>query len=174
MIDIPLTGVTSEKPNVFEFTVPENMLPGDYKVWVMSRGGDAEGAVQSVSYRVKVIASPEPTGPHITKMTNEGGGADDHMCGQKSHVLGKGLALGQGDHVYVSLYETDGSLLEDNLQDDRVASSTDTEITTGNNGFWPDDSEYPDGEWTEEGRTIKLKVVKADGTTLEHRVYLDD
>ncbi len=173
-IEIPLSGVTSETSNVFEFTVPQNMLPGDYKVWVLSRGGDAEGAVQSVSYRVKVIAAPEPTGPHITKVTSDGGVEDDHLAAKKNHVLGTGLALGEGDHVYLRLIDTDGTVLEDNSQDHRVASSTDTEITSGDSGFWPDDSEYPDGEWNEEGRTVKLRVVKADGTSAERRVYLDD
>ena len=82
--------------------------------------------------------------------------------------------LGEGDHVYLRLIDTDGTVLEDNSQDHRVTSSTDTEITSGDSGFWPDDSEYPDGEWDEEGRTIKLRVVKADGTAAERRVYLDD
>lgn len=149
---------------------------GRYKLRLVSHGIDPTAPLVTRTYPVTLdrAIAPEPTGPTITKVTSDGPVEDDHLAVSKNHVLGTGLALGEGDHVYLRLIDTDGTVLEDNSQDHRVASSTDAEITSGDSGFWPDDSEYPDGEWDEEGRTVKLRVVKADGTAAERRVYLDN
>lgn len=155
-------------------TLPAGVETGDYIAQLTTFGLVGESTPRVFRKAVKVIAAPAPTGPTITKVTSDGPVEDDHLAVSKNHVLGTGLALGEGDHVYLRLIDTDGTVLEDNSQDHRVASSTDAEITSGDSGFWPDDSEYPDGEWDEEGRTVKLRVVKADGTAAERRVYLDD
>ena len=168
---------TEDLPTRMDFEIPSNVPAGkEYVLRVTAFGKNSEKPEPEIVEKenITVLPAPEPTGPTITKVTSDGPVEDDHLAVSKNHVLGTGLALGEGDHVYLRLIDTDGTVLEDNSQDHRVASSTDTEITSGDSGFWPDDSEYPDGEWDEEGRTIKLRVVKADGTAAERRVYLDD
>ena len=82
-----------------EFTAHTNALldGGDYKCWVKSRGGDAEGTLQSDFRKVKYLHIEDPI--TIDKVASEG--ADGIVKGEAFAAEGEGLSWHDGDSVTV-------------------------------------------------------------------------
>ena len=70
---------------------------GDYKLWVKSRGGDAEGTLQSDFRKVKYLHIEDPI--TIDKVASEG--ADGIVKGEAFAAEGEGLSWHDGDSVTV-------------------------------------------------------------------------
>ena len=75
--------------------------PGDYKLIVKSRGGDAEGPLQTVFRKVKYLAVEDPF--TVEKVASEG--EDAIVKGEAFAAIGTGLSFGAGDSVTVKWTE---------------------------------------------------------------------
>ena len=75
--------------------------PGDYKLIVKSRGGDAEGPLQTVFRKVKYLAVEDPF--TVEKVASEG--EDAIVKGEAFSATGTGLSFGEGDSVTVKWTE---------------------------------------------------------------------
>ena len=75
--------------------------PGDYKLVVKSRGGDAEGPLQTVFRKVKYLAVVDPA--TIDSIATEG--KDGIVKGEAFAALGSNLSFGEGDSVTVKWTE---------------------------------------------------------------------
>ena len=75
--------------------------PGDYKLIVKSRGGDAEGPLQTVFRKVKYLAVEDPF--TVEKVASEG--EDAIVKGEAFAAIGTGLSFGEGDSVTVKWTE---------------------------------------------------------------------
>ena len=75
--------------------------PGDYKLVVKSRGGDAEGPLQTVFRKVKYLAVEDPV--TIDSIATEG--KDGIVKGEAFAALGTNLSFGEGDSVTVKWTE---------------------------------------------------------------------
>ena len=75
--------------------------PGDYKLIVKSRGGDAEGPLQTVFRKVKYLAVEDPF--TVEKVASEG--EDAIVKGEAFAATGTGLSFGEGDSVTVKWTE---------------------------------------------------------------------
>ena len=86
-----------------EFTAHTNALleGGDYKCWVKSRGGDAEGSLQSDFRKVKYLHIEDPI--TIDSIASEG--EDGIVKGEAFAATGTGLSFGAGDSVTVKWTE---------------------------------------------------------------------
>ena len=86
-----------------EFTAHTNALleGGDYKCWVKSRGGDAEGTLQSDFRKVKYLHIEDPI--TIDSIASEG--EDGIVKGEAFAATGTGLSFGAGDSVTVKWTE---------------------------------------------------------------------
>ena len=71
--------------------------PGDYKVIVKSRGGDAEGQLQSDFRKVKYLRVVDP--PTVDKIATDG--ADGIVKDEAFAATGTNLSFGEGDSVTV-------------------------------------------------------------------------
>jgi len=80
-----------------EFTAKSNALleGGDYKLWVKSRGGDAEGPLQTSFRKVKYLKVIDP--PTVTKVATPGLGGVGK--GSPFDIEGTNLAFAAGDSV---------------------------------------------------------------------------
>ena len=90
--------VVDEVKSKQEFNAHSGMLleGGDYKLWVKSRGGDAEGSLQSDFRKVKYlhIEDPEPTIDSVVTPGYEG-----IVKGEGFTAEGSNLTWGEGDSV---------------------------------------------------------------------------
>ena len=82
-----------------EFTAHTNALleGGEYKCWVKSRGGDAEGQLQSDFRKVKYLHVVDPL--TVTKVASEG--KTGVVKGEAFSAEGANLSYGEGDSVKV-------------------------------------------------------------------------
>ena len=164
---VPSTAITAIDKQVVEFVVPSNMAAGDYKCAIYSRGGEAEGPLQFSFRRVKVLEVADPT-PTITGLQAEGLEPDQTKYECVGVLSGTNLKMEDGDKLYMTLLTEDGETDEEEMTG---LTSTPTTITSGSTGFWPQESQHPDGEWCDPESTVTLKLVKSDGTTVSHRIY---
>ena len=91
--------VVDEVKSKQEFVAHSDALldGGDYKLWVKSRGGDAEGTLQSDFRKVKYLHVEDPI--TIDKVASEG--ADGIVKGEAFAAEGEGLSWHDGDSVTV-------------------------------------------------------------------------
>ena len=75
--------------------------PGDYKLVVKSKAGDAEGPLQTAFRRVKYLAIEDPF--TVEKVASEG--EDAIVKGEAFAAIGTGLSFGAGDSVTVKWTE---------------------------------------------------------------------
>jgi len=75
--------------------------PGDYKLVVKSKAGDAEGPLQKAFRRVKYLAIEDPF--TVEKVASEG--EDAIVKGEAFAATGTGLSFGEGDSVTVKWTE---------------------------------------------------------------------
>ena len=75
--------------------------PGDYKLIVKSRGGDAEGPLQTVFRKVKYLQVVDP--PTVDSIATEG--KDGIVKGEVFAAVGTNLSFGEGDSVTVKWTE---------------------------------------------------------------------
>ena len=75
--------------------------PGDYKLVVKSKAGDAEGPLQTAFRRVKYLAIEDPF--TVEKVASEG--EDAIVKGEAFSATGTGLSFGEGDSVTVKWTE---------------------------------------------------------------------
>ncbi len=106
----------------------------------------------------------------MTHMQAEGLEVDHTKWEHQGVLHGTNLKLEDGDKLYITLLTEDGETDEEELTG---LTSTDTTITSNANGFWPDASQHPDGEWCDPESTVTLKLVKQNGTTVSHRIYCE-
>ena len=111
--------------------------PGDYKLVVKSRAGQADGPLQTAFRKVKYLktAAPTPTvTPTVTNVRSASATQDfSYVVGEDVEITGTGLTLGAGDKVVVEFEEPGG---EKRTWDASVASASDTKIVCdGSVGF---------------------------------------
>ena len=75
--------------------------PGDYKLIVKSRGGDAEGPLQTVFRKVKYLQVVDP--PTVDSIATEG--KEGIVKGEAFAATGTNLSFGEGDSVTVKWTE---------------------------------------------------------------------
>ncbi len=89
---------------LFEAHTAELLPPGDYKLVVKSRAGDAAGPLQTSFRRVKYlrVEDPEPV-PETVTITNVCCDDDESYVQYGSPILvfGTGLKMGEGDALYM-------------------------------------------------------------------------
>ena len=96
---IKFTCTVDEVKSKQEFVAHSDALldGGDFRLWVKSRGGDAEGTLQSDFRKVKYLHIEDPV--TIDKIASEG--ADGIVKGEAFAAEGEGLSWHEGDSVTV-------------------------------------------------------------------------
>ena len=96
---IKFTCTVDEVKSKQEFVAHSDALldGGDFRLWVKSRGGDAEGTLQSDFRKVKYLHIEDPI--TIDKVASEG--ADGIVKGEAFAAEGEGLSWHDGDSVTV-------------------------------------------------------------------------
>ena len=110
---------------LFEGHTAALLEPGDYRLVVKSRAGDAEGPLQTAFRKVKylkVAPPPPPAKPTVTSVTATDGLPFE--VGKDFAIRGTGLAEGE---IRVG-FHTAGVEYEERVLDGYVKSRTDTEI----------------------------------------------
>ena len=96
---------------LFEAHTAELLPPGDYKLVVKSRAGDAAGPLQTSFRKVKYLRVEDPPGPEPVTVTITGIGCDDDETyvqdGSPILVFGTGLNMGEGDALYMKRSDLD-------------------------------------------------------------------
>ena len=125
--DLVIDEVVSKQ--LFKAHTAELLEPGDYRLVVKSRAGQADGPLQTAFRKVKYLktAAPTPTvTPTVTNVRSASATQDfSYVVGEDVEITGTGLTLGAGDKVVVEFEEPGG---EKRTWDASVASASDTKI----------------------------------------------
>ncbi len=169
----PLTyeGNTGDLPTRMDFAIPANVPAGKGYVLRVTAFGKAGGMPEPEiveKENITVLAAATPPAPTIIGLQAEGLEPDQTKWEHVGVLSGTNLKMEDGDKLYMTLLTADGQTDEEELHG---YTSTPTTITSNSNGFWPQESQHPDGEWCDPESTVTLKLVKSDGTTVSHRIY---
>ena len=171
-VTFPVTVDEVVSTQLFTAHVAAAVEPGDYRLVVKSRGGDAEGVLQTTFRRVKCLAAEAPKSA-ITRVFSEGheGEADTLVDGGKVMIEGKGLA-GATECMFTATDKAGGKHDMIHFHTDPDFTATDTLVTIdatmiiermrnkcGEAGSSLD---------FDAGATVKLTL--SDGTELTHHV----
>ena len=167
---------TEDLPTRMDFAIPANVPAGKgYVLRVTAWGKDGQMAHPEMEIvekeNITVLAAPTPPAPTMTKVTTEGLEDDQTAYDHQSVLHGTNLKMETGDKLYITLLTADGETDEEEFTGVTAVTSTETTITSPETGFWPNASEHPDSEWVDPESTVTLKLVKANGATVSHRIY---
>ena len=150
---------------LFEAHTAELLPPGDYKLVVKSRAGDAAGPLQTSFRKVKYLRVEDPPATvTLRTMITEGMMDNNIRSGSEPITLeGENLTLGEGDKIYMKLTDdADESYVE--VPSSFVKRNTSAAIDLG------DDVHDPIWAWigencmpTEEHDRITVKLVSHGG-----------
>lgn len=136
----------------------------DGKIVLKSRGGDAEGPLQTAFRKVKYLH----VAPSVTITAARQAGRPDNeiqLLTESPYVIvGENLRLGAADKLWVELYR-DGERIDEGDDTGLVTGNTDTELRVS--GVQVNNRTVPDGDWWD--ADTKIVIVK-NGVRYEHPV----
>ena len=150
---------------LFEAHTAELLPPGDYKLVVKSRAGDAEGPLQTSFRKVKYLRVEDPPATVTLRTAVTEGMMDNNIRSGSEPVTleGENLTLGEGDTLWAKNYDNgDEDYVEIPLT--FVKRNTSAAIDLGddvNDPFWAWLGEQV--EFTEEHDRITFKLVSHGG-----------
>lgn len=169
-VTFPVTVDEVVSTQLFTAHVAAAVEPGDYRLVIKSRGGDAEGPLQTVFRKVKCLAAEMPR-PRITSVTSEGHESEIDRLFKGAAASVNGSALGGVKSVRLDFKDTQGEPWSD------VYGEADLTVTDGKVTF-ADPVTRMEGVCMDASFTFDpsagatLTLTFEDGTELAHHVSI--